>query len=48
MTVKEKILIRIKNNESCIKSSLSSTTEKTIIEDENKFLKELLKDLYAE
>ena len=45
MKVKEKILIRIKNNESCIKSSLSPATEKAIVEDENKFLRELLKDL---
>lgn len=47
-TVKEKIESRIDKNVKTIEDFYWAEEEKVIIENENKFLKELLNDLYAE
>jgi len=48
MTVKEKINIRIETNEECIGNFSLTKEHKEFIESENKFLQELLKDIYSE
>ena len=48
MTVKRKIEIRIETNEECLENFALNSVEKSLVESENYFLKELLKDLYAE
>lgn len=48
MTVKEKINIRIETNEECIDNFSLTKEHKESIESENKFLEELLKDIYSE
>jgi hypothetical protein len=47
-TVKEKIESRISLNEWCLLNPKAQSTIIDLIRDENKFLKELLNDLYAE
>ena len=47
-TVKEKIESRIELNEECIDNFNLTKQHKDSLEDENKFLKELLNDLYTE
>jgi hypothetical protein len=48
MTVKRKIEIRIETNEECIDNFNLSKQHQESLEDENNFLRELLKDLYTE
>ena len=48
MTVKRKIEIRIETNEECIDNFNLSKQHQESLEDENNFLRELLKELYAE
>jgi hypothetical protein len=48
MTVKEKINIRIETNEECIDNFNLSKQHQESLEDENNFLRELLKELYVE
>jgi hypothetical protein len=48
MTVKRKIEIRIETNEECIDNFNLIKEHQESLEDENKFLRELLNDLYAE
>lgn len=47
MTVKQKILNRIETNEECIDNFNLTEVHKKSIENENKFLQELLNDLYS-
>lgn len=47
MTVKQKILNRIETNEECIDNFNLTEVHKESIENENKFLQELLNDLYS-
>jgi hypothetical protein len=48
MTVKRKIEIRIETNEECIDNFNLSKPHQESLEDENNFLRELLKELYVE
>jgi hypothetical protein len=48
MTVKEKIEKRISLNEWCLLNPKAEYVITNLIQDENNFLRELLKDLYAE
>jgi len=48
MTVKEKINNRIETNEECIDNFNLTKEHKESIESENKFLEEILKDIYSE
>lgn len=47
MTVKQKILNRIETNEECIDNFNLTEVHKESIENENKFLQELLNNLYS-
>jgi hypothetical protein len=47
-SIKEKINIRIETNEECIDNFNLTKQHQESLEDENNFLRELLKDLYAE
>ena len=48
MALKRKIEIRIETNEECLENFALNSVEKDLMESKNKFLKELLKDLYTE
>ena len=48
MAPKRKIEIRIETNKECLDNFSLNSVERSLIEDENKFLRELLRDLYTE